>query len=57
MIFFKIGAIMKTPGLESLFKKVAGPQSCNFIKKRLQNRCFSVKIAEFLRTHFSIEHL
>ena len=57
MIFFKIGVIMKTPGLESLFKKVAGPQSCNFIKKRLQNRCFSVKIAEFLRTHFSIEHL
>ena len=34
----------KTPVLESLFDKVAGPQSCNFIKKRLQHRFFLVNI-------------
>ena len=33
--------------LELLFNKVAG---CNFIKKRLQRRCFPVKFVEFLRT-------
>ena len=36
--------------LESLFNKVAGLQSCNFIKKRFQRRCFPVKLANFLRT-------
>ena len=25
-------------------------QACNFIKKRLRHRCFSVKFAKFLRT-------
>ena len=35
---------------ESLFKKVADLKPCNFIKKKLQHRCFSVNIAEFLRT-------
>ena len=41
----------KTPALESLFK------SCrpNFIEKR--HRCFRVKSAEILRTHFFTEHL
>ena len=34
----------------SLFKKVADLKPCNFIKKKLQHRCFSVNIAEFLRT-------
>ena len=29
---------------------------CNFIKKRLKNRCFSANIAKFLRTAFFIEH-
>ena len=29
-----------------------GLQACNFIKKRLQHRCFPVKFAKFLRTHF-----
>ena len=29
----------------------------NFIKKRLQHRCFPVNIAKFLQTLFSIEHL
>ena len=40
----------KTPVLESLFSKVAGLRACNFIKKRLQQRCFPVKFAKFLRT-------
>ena len=38
---------METPVLESLFNK--GHQVCNFIKKRLQHRCFPVIIAKFLR--------
>ena len=36
--------------LESFFNKVTGLQVCNFIKKRLQPRCFPVKFAKFLRT-------
>ena len=38
----------KTSVLESLFNKVAGLQICNFIKKRLQSRCFLVNFAKFL---------
>ena len=30
----------KTPVIESLYHKVAELQVCNFIKKRLQHRCF-----------------
>ena len=40
----------KTPALEFLFNKVAGSQACNFIKKKLQCRCFPVKFAKFLQT-------
>ena len=36
--------------LESLSNNNAGLQACNFIKKRLQQRCFPVNIAKFLRT-------
>ena len=37
--------------LESLFSRVAGLQLLsNFISKRLQHRCFAVKLAKFLRT-------
>ena len=43
--------------LASLFNKVTELKVCNFIKKRLQRRCFSVNIAEFLRTAFYMEHL
>ena len=50
-MFFKISALknffniyMKAPVLESLFK--------NFIKKRLQYRCFPVNTAKHLRTAF-----
>ena len=38
--------------MESLFNKVAGLKACNFIKKRLQHRCFLVNIAKFLRIHY-----
>ena len=34
------------------FNKVADLQAYNFIKKRLQQRCFPVKFAKFLRTSF-----
>ena len=42
----------KTPMLESLFTKVAGPQAGNFIKKKIQHRCFTVKFTKFLRAPF-----
>ena len=32
------------------FNKVAGLQTCNFIKKRLERRCFPKNVAKFLRT-------
>ena len=32
------------------FNKVASLQACNFIKKRLQRRCFLVNIVKFLKT-------
>ena len=37
--------------LESLFNKVAGLKACDFVKKRLQYRCYPVNTANFLRTH------
>ena len=40
---------METLVLGPLFNKAAGLQVCNFIKKRLQHRCFPVIIANFLR--------
>ena len=43
----------KTAVLECLFNKVSSLQSSNFIKERLQHRCFTVNIAEFLRTPIS----
>ena len=45
--------------MQSLFNKGAGPglQTCNFIKKRFQHRCFPAKFAKFLRTTFFTEHL
>ena len=46
-----------TAVLESVFNKVAGLQACNFVKKRLQQRCNLVKFAKFLRILFFTEHL
>ena len=39
------------------FKKVAGLNASNVIKKRLQHRCSPVNFAKFLRTAFFIENL
>ena len=36
----------------SLFNKVAGPQACNFIKKRIQHRCVPVKLENFYKHLF-----
>ena len=43
--------------LNPFFKKVAGLQACNFIKKRPQQKCFPVIFTEFLGTPFFIEQL
>ena len=37
--------------LGSLLNKVAGLKLCNFIGKRLQRRCFLVKLPKILRAH------
>ena len=42
--------------LKSLFNKVVGLQSCDFIEKKLQHRSFPVNITKFSRTAFFIEH-
>ena len=39
----------KTSVLEYVFTKTAGPQAFNFIKKKLQQRCFPGKFDKFLR--------
>ena len=52
-MFFEIGVVKvcnihrKTPVLESLFNEVACLETCNFIKKRFQHRCFPMNIAKF----------
>ena len=51
-MFFGTGALKNFAMLEFLFNKVAGLQACNFIKKRLQHRCFSVKFTKSLRASF-----
>ena len=62
-MFFKIDVLKNFTILtgkhlcQSLFNKVLGLQSCNFIKKRLQHSCFPVNIMKFLRTPLFIEHL
>ena len=43
--------------LEFLFNKVAGLQACNFIKKKLQHRCFPVRFVKFLRRPILRKHL
>ena len=62
-MFFKAGSLKscaifaeKNSALKSLFNKVPVLQACKFIKKKLQQRCFPVNIAKFLRRAFFIEH-
>ena len=45
----------KTPVLESLLDKVTDPQAFNFIKKRLQHRCFPVNFAKKFKNTFFTE--
>ena len=40
----------KTHVLDCLFNKAAGMKAFNFIKKRLQHRCFPLNIEKILRT-------
>ena len=42
----------KATVLESLLNKVVALNECSFIKKRLQLRCFPVKLTNILRTPF-----
>ena len=62
-MFFKIVALKNFVNFTGkhlcrrLFNKVAGPQNSNFIRKRLQNRCFPAKFAKVLRKSFFTEHL
>ena len=44
---------MKTPLFESLFNRLADLQTVNFVKMRLQHRCFPAKFAT-LRTAASV---
>ena len=43
---------MKASAFELFYKKVAGPQDCNFNKNKLQQRCFPVKFANILWIRF-----
>ena len=47
----------KTHVLKSLFNKVTGLQTCNFIRKRLQHRCIPANISKFLIIASFIAHL
>ena len=56
-VYMWSGFHLKTSVVEFLFKKVAALKARNFIKKKLQHRCFAVNITKFLRTSFFAEHL
>ena len=48
----------KTPVLESLFNNATDLKVCNFIRKRLHQRCFLVvNIVKIFKNIFFIEHL
>ena len=50
MFFLKVSKFhWKTPVLESILIKLQGLRACNFIKKKLQHRCFLTKFVKFLR--------
>ena len=53
-LFLKFFAIFTGKHLRwSVFvNTVAGPKPCNFIKKRLQHRCFPVNIAKMFKNNF-----
>ena len=45
-MFFETGALKHFSMLKFCFNKIAGFQACNFIKKRLQQKRFSVKFSK-----------
>ena len=51
-MFFGTGALKSFAIFEFLSNEFTGLQACSFIKKRLQHRYFSVKIAKSLRASF-----
>ena len=60
-MFFKIGvfknfASFKGPYLESNFNKVASLISYNFIKKRLQHKCFLWNLQNFKNIFFFLQN-
>ena len=58
-VFLKISQVsQERTCVRVSFNKIVGPKlPCNFIKNRLQHRCFPVKFTNFLRTPFFTEHL
>ena len=52
-MFFKIGVLKNFANFTGKHPCQDLPQACNFIKERLQYRCFSEIYAKFLRTPFS----
>ena len=53
MYFWKL---LKYFCLESRFNKVAGFQTCNVIKKKIQRRCLSVKLVKFLWIFHTLQY-
>ena len=56
-MFFKIGVLKNFAIFTGKHLCWSLLQACNFIKKRLQHRCFPVHIAKFSGTPFFTKHL
>ena len=55
-LFSKFVGLLRSPFLTN-FIKTRLQQAYNFIKKRLQHKCFPVNLAKFLRTPIFAKHL
>ena len=53
-MFLKAPVFSPLKAPESVFNK---SKACNFVKKRLQHRCYLVKFAKYLRILFFTENL
>ena len=56
-MFFKVGAFKNFANFTEKQLSWSLFWVCNFVKKRLQHWCFSMKFAKFLRKSFFTEHL
>ena len=56
-MFFKLDILKNFAIATGKVNKVADLKACNFLKTRLQHRCFLVNIAKLLRAEFFIERL